>query len=132
MSAPLYFAELELELLGSTFYVQSWSWSLKALEVKLEPAPNWSQLSISVFNQKSILCIISKCRGGGDKRTAQIIDSIEAGCVKIPKKNMIIIPFQTGRGKVNLEEFCDFANRKAVNLGEEEKEEDGRLKGISK
>ena len=46
-SAPIFFAELELELLGSIFSAQSWSWSLKALGVKLEPAPNWSRLSIS-------------------------------------------------------------------------------------
>ena len=43
--ATIYFAELELELLGSIFSAQSWS--LKALGVKLEPAPNWSRLSIS-------------------------------------------------------------------------------------
>ena len=42
-----FLAELELELLGSIFSAQSWSWSLKALGVKLEPAPNQSQLSIS-------------------------------------------------------------------------------------
>ena len=55
--------ELELKLFSSNFcfragagafrlyyFYQSWSWSLKALGVKLEPAPNWSQLSISVAN----------------------------------------------------------------------------------
>ena len=46
-SAPSFYAELELELFCSIFFSQSWSWSLKALGVKLEPAPNWSRLSIS-------------------------------------------------------------------------------------
>ena len=45
------FGELELQLLGSIFSAQSWSWSLKALGVKLEPAPNWSRLSISGYTQ---------------------------------------------------------------------------------
>ena len=53
-SAPIFFAELELKLLGSIFSAQSWSWSLKALGVKLEPAPNRSQLSISVISLNSI------------------------------------------------------------------------------
>ena len=36
-----------MELLGSTLFYHSWSCSLKALVVKLELAPNRSQLSIS-------------------------------------------------------------------------------------
>ena len=52
--------KLELELFRSNFcfragagafwlyfFYQSWCWSLKALGVILEPAPNWSRLSIS-------------------------------------------------------------------------------------
>ena len=42
-------SELELELLGSTSFLSELELELKALGVKLELAPNWSQLSISVI-----------------------------------------------------------------------------------